>query len=143
MEQRTGDLVLPQGTYILVQDGASGQVDVVVGPNKSSLADTDKTVVYERESRRFTPTPTDRSIRVCPAADEGQYIVLTNPSIEEDGKAHPGKGKQSAGKLSMGSKINIQGPDTFALFPGQVADVIDGHQLKSNEYLLIRVYNEK
>ena len=32
--------------------------------------------------------------------------------------------------------------DTFALFPGQVAEVLDGHQLKSNEYLIIRVYNE-
>jgi hypothetical protein len=25
-QERTGDLVLPQSTYVLVQDGASGQV---------------------------------------------------------------------------------------------------------------------
>jgi len=143
MEPRSGDLVLPQGTYVCLQDGATGQVDVVSGPHKVSLADTDKPVVYERESRRFTPTDAGRAIRVCPAADEGQYIVLTNPSADEEGKTHPGKGKVTTVKLSMGRKINIQGPETFALFPGQVADVIDGHQLKSNEYLLIRVYNEK
>jgi len=143
METRSGDLVLPQGTYVLTQDGASGQVEVVTGPHKVSLADTDKPVIYESESRRFTPTTADRAIRVCPAADEGQYLVLTNPAEEQGGKAHPPKGKVGAVKLSYGRRINIQGPDTFALFPGQVADVVDGHQLKSNEYLLIRVYNEE
>ena len=144
MEQgRTGDLVLPQGTYVHILEGATGQVDVISGPNKTSLPETDKTVIYERESRRFSPTGVDRAIRVCPTADEGQYLVLTNPSEDMEGRTHPAKGKVNTVKLSIGSKINIQGPETFSLFPGQVADVIDGHQLKSNEYLLIRVYNEK
>lgn len=144
MEQgRSGDLVLAQGTYVHILEGATGQVDVITGPNKTSLPETDKTVVYERESRRFTPSVADRAIRVCPAADEGQYLVLTNPSQESDGRVHPAKGKVNTVKLSTGSRINIQGPETFSLYPGQVADVIDGHQLKSNEYLLIRVYNEK
>lgn len=143
MEQRTGDLVLPQGTYVLLQDGASGQVDVITGPSKLSLADTDKPVVYESESGRFTITPPDRAIRVCPAADEGQYIVLVNPSLEKEGKNHPAKGKQPADGLNAGRRINIQGPDTFALFPGQIANVIDGHQLKFNEYLIVRIYNEE
>jgi major vault protein len=67
---------------------------------------------------------------------------LTNPTKEAEGKQHPSKGKQSSVPLLMGKRVNIQGPDVFALFPGQVAEVIDGHQLKSNEYLLIRVYNE-
>lgn len=142
-EGRSGDLVLSQGTYVLLQDGATGQVEVVTGPHKVSLADTDRPVVYDRESRLFSPTTADKAIRVCPAADEGQYLVLTNPSKEENGMKHPGKGKQPSMELSMGRKINLQGPTVFALFPGQVADVIDGHQLKSNEYLLIRVYNEK
>ena len=142
-EQRGGDLVLAQGTYVLLQDGASGQVEVVTGPYKVSLADTDKTVIYDRESRRYTPVPSDRAIRVCPAADEGQYLVLTNPSEGSDGNLHPSSKKESTVALSYGRKMNIQGPATFALFPGQVADVIEGHQLKSNEYLIIRVYNEK
>ena len=144
MEPRSGDLVLPQGTYVLLQDGASGQVEVVTGPHKVSLADTDKPVIYERESRRYTPVTSDRAIRVCPAADEGQYLVLTNPTAESDGKLQfPGKGKVNTPKLDMGRRMNIQGPTTFSLYPGQIADVIDGHQLKSNEYLLIRVYNEE
>lgn len=145
MEQtRTGDLVLPQGTYVLLQDGASGNVNVVVGPHKVSLADTDKPVVYERGSRRFAPASADKAIKVWPSADEGQYLVLTNPASESESKEHPGKGKQDvAVKLDYGRRVNIQGPQNFALFPGQVADIIDGHQLKSNEYLIIRVYNEE
>ena len=144
MEQgRSGDLVLAQGTYVHILEGATGQVDVITGPNKTSLPETDKTVIYERESRRFAPSTADRAIRVCPAADEGQYLVLTNPSEETDGRVHPAKGKVNTVKLSTGRRINIQGPVTFSLYPGQVADVVDGHQLKSNEYLLIRVYNEK
>ena len=144
MEQsRTGDLVLPQGTYVLLQDGASGNVNVVVGPHKVSLADTDKPVVYERSSRRFAPATSDKAIKVWPSADEGQYLVLTNPASPSESKEHPGKGKQDVSvKLDSGRRINIQGPQNFALYPGQVADVIDGHQLKSNEYLIIRVYNE-
>jgi major vault protein len=144
MEQgRSGDLVLAQGTYVHILEGATGQVDVITGPNKTSLPETDKTVIYERESRRFIVAPQDRAIRVCPAADEGQYVVLTNPSEDSDGRVHPAKGKVNTVKLSIGRKINIPGPETFALYPGQVADVVAGHQLKFNEYLLIRVYNEK
>jgi major vault protein len=138
--QRNGDLVLPQGTYVLVMDGASGNVEVVVGPHKVSLADTDKTVVYNPDTRRYIPTAADDAIRTCPTANEGQYIVLHNP---ESGKNdHPSKGKTGAPSLSIGNKINIPGPVTFALYPGQYAEVVEGHQLKSNEYVLIRVYNE-
>lgn len=140
---RIGDLVLSQGTYVLLQDGATGQVEVVTGPHKVSLADTDKPVIYDRENRRFIPTTSDKAIRVCPSADEGQYLVLTNPSKEEEGLKHPTRGKQPSIDVSIGRKINIHGPNMFGLYPGQIADVIDGHQLKSNEYLLIRVYNEK
>jgi len=141
-----GDLVLPQGTYVLLQDVASGQVEVVAGPSKISVGDTDKPVVYDSATRRYKVSKPDDAIKVCPAADEGQYIILVNPSIVEDDKKHPGKGRNqdiSDMTLSMGRRINLQGPDTFPLYPGQVADVLDGHQLKSNEYLLIRVYNEK
>ena len=141
--ERSGDLILSQGTYVLVQDGTTGQVEVVTGPFKVTLGDMDKPVVYDRETRRFLTTTPDQAIKVCPAADEGQYLVLTNPTSDENGLRHPTKGKVSSIELKMGRKVNIQGPNTFPLFPGQVADIIDGHQLKSNEYLLIRVYNEK
>jgi hypothetical protein len=45
MTERAGDLIIPQGSYAFVQDGATGQVDVIVGPTKVSLAETDKPVI--------------------------------------------------------------------------------------------------
>jgi major vault protein len=147
--ERQGDIILAQGTYVLVQDGASGQVDVIVGPNKISLADTDKPVIYNTTTRRFDRVSSALdAIQVFPTAHEGQYIVLANP-VKEDPNAeqktnkHPGKGKQSPPALSIGHKINIPGPYTMPLYPSQIGKVIDGHQLKSNEYLVVRVYNEE
>lgn len=141
---RSGDLVIPQELYVLLQDGMTGQVDVITGPYKQSLGDTDQPVIYNHETRRYEPVKQkEDAFMVCPIADEGQYILLTNPSVESNGTVHPSRGKNTAIELELGRKINIQGPNTFALFPGQLADVIDGHQLKSNEYLVIRVYNEE
>lgn len=141
MSDKRSDLVLPQGTYVLIQDGASGNVEVVVGPHKVSMADTDSPVIYDHKSGRYIPVSNQAdAIQSAPRADEGQYVVLTNPA--EQTNQHPSKGKQQGQPLKFGTKINIPGPETFALFPGQVATVIAGHQLKSNEYLLTRVYNE-
>lgn len=37
--------------------------------------------------------------------------------------------------------MNIPGPASFALYPGQMANVIQGHTLRSNQYLIARVYD--
>ena len=145
MEDKKGDLVLSQGMYAFIQDGTIGNVEVVVGPFKTSLSDTDKLVSYDTKTSKFAPCESKmEAILAWVKATEGQYIELVNPQIDtETFNRHPGsKSKQSA-TLSIGKKINISGPETFALYPGQIARVIDGHQLKSNEYLIARVYNDK
>lgn len=139
-ERQIKDLVLAQGEYALVQDGASGDVQCIVGPNKTSLADTDDPVIYNGKTGRFTKCNLQSAFVAWPAAREGQYVVLINPA-EQDASQHPNKGKQSAITLAMGSCVNIPGPATFALYPGQSAEVIDGHILRSNQYLLVRVVN--
>jgi major vault protein len=145
MEDKKGDLVLSQGMYAFIQDGTIGNVDVIVGPFKTSLSDTDKLVSYDPKTSKFVPCDSKMdAIMAWIKATEGQYIELVNPQVDQESfNRHPGsKSKQSA-TLSIGKKINISGPETFALFPGQIARVIDGHQLKSNEYLIARVYNDK
>jgi len=141
--ERIGDLVLPQGTYVLIQDGSNGQVDVIVGPNKTAMQETDKPVIYKPETGRFEKISNALdAVQSFSTANEGQYIVLHNPS--KGNKEHPNKGRNTEStELSIGNKINITGPQSFALFPGQHAQIIDGHQLKSNEYLVVRVYNEE
>lgn len=43
--------------------------------------------------------------------------------------------------LKIGRKVNIAGPVSFSLYPGQMTKVIQGHRLRSNQYLLARVYD--
>ena len=67
-------------------------------------------------------------------------MLLKNP--EKDNK-HPASGTVTAAPdtICVGKKINVKGPCSFALYPGQVAKVIQGHTLRSNQYLLVRVYD--
>ena len=140
--EKKGDLVLSQGMYAFIQDGTIGNVEVIVGPFKTSLSDTDKLVYYNDQISKFVACESKNdAIFAWVKATEGQYIELINPA---ENNQHPNaKSKQPVAKLLIGKKVNIPGPETFALFPGQLARVIDGHQLKSNEYLSVRVYNEK
>lgn len=45
--------------------------------------------------------------------------------------------------LDIGHKINIPGPVAFAPWPGQMVQVLQGHRLRSNQYLVVRVYDEE
>lgn len=138
--ERAGDLVIHQGGYAFVQDGATGQVDVIIGPTKVSLAETDRPVRYDSRTGNYTRVTNSEAITPVVTASEGQYLVLTNPAADN---RHPsGKGKVVTETLQTGKKLNIAGPTSFALYPGQVCSVIEGHQLKYNEYLIIRVYDQ-
>lgn len=137
---RSSDLVLAQGEYALIQDGTSGTVKVLVGPSKHSIAGTDNLVEYDVDDNRFSPCSKAAAVKSNVAAREGQYVIVTNPTT--DGKA-PSKGGNEAVELNQGSKVIVPGPATFALYPGQNAETIEGHQLRSNQYLVVRVYNEE
>lgn len=145
-ENKRGDLILPQGTFVYIQDGASGQVQVAVGPYKESIGEIDKIVIFDEKTRKFIPSnDSNEAIQVARSADEGQYIVLINPAEPKESEPKfPNRGKNSQNvTLKTGSKINIPGPATFPLWPGQIGKVLDGHNLKYNEYLIVRVYNEE
>jgi len=144
-ENKRSDLVLPQGTFVYIQDGASGQVAVAVGPYKESIGEIDRVVTFDEDTKTFRQSENfTEAIQVSLSADEGQYIVLSNPAAPKDGDPlYPNKGKSSnLTPLKIGSKINIPGPVTFPLWPQQIGRVLSGHNLKYNEYLIVRVYNE-
>jgi len=89
----------------------------------------------------FRQASLDGAVCQCPLASEGDYVVLQNPA--EDGK-NPSEGTNAATpQLKYGMKVNIPGPCSFALWPGQVATVVAGHRLRSNEFLRVRIYNEE
>ena len=137
---RERDLVLGPTEYAMIQDETKGNITVYVGPQKTSLSNTDRPVVFDPQTGTFARCELAEAIKVFPTADEGAYIVLSNPAVGSEG--HPKTGSNMPSKLEIGRKVNIPGPTSFPLWPGQTATVIPGHRLRSNEYLIVRVYND-
>ena len=97
-------------------------------------------VVFDTKSKRFRETNDfEKARQIFTSAPEGWYAVLKNPAADN---MHPEAAKAMLSpELEIGHKINIAGPANFALFPGQMARVIRGHRLRSNQYLIARVYD--
>lgn len=137
---RDRDLIIAQNQYGFILDKTKGIVGVCVGPFKTSLAGTDQPVRYDEDKIEFVECDIQVAIKQFPVAKDGSYLVLENPAADNK---HPRQGASGMEELDYGRKINIRGPVTFPLWAGQIAKVIPGHNLKSNEYLLVRVYNEE
>lgn len=141
---RDRDLVLAPGESAFVLDTTKGLINTVVGPHKTSMSNTDQPVVWDKDKRRFRRVDADAAIQVNPVAPEGFYIALYNPADGTADKEHPREGSSiSTPSLRVGHRVNIPGPVTFPLWPGQFAEVIRGHHLRSNQYLLCQVYNDQ
>ena len=94
----------------------------------------------QRPRPRFRRVDLANAVQTVKTAPEGWYVVLKNPA--KDAKL-PTQGKMSTAELNIGRKVNIPGPVSFALWPGQMAKVLKGHNIRSNQYLLVRVYDEE
>lgn len=139
---RERDLVLAPNEFAFILDETKGHVIAYVGPHKTSLANTDRPVSFDENSRRYRRCNLEEAIRPNPYAEEGWYVVLENPAPEGNDE-HPHAGPNTTARLTWGRKVNIPGPSTFPLWPGQVARVVAGHHLRSNQYLVVQVYNEE
>lgn len=134
------ELVLAPNEYATILDRTNGNVYLYVGPKQDSLAQTVQPVFFSDKSKAFERCDLLRATQKTTIAPEGWYIVLKNPA--KDGK-HPPQGNRSPmPELDTGRKINIPGPVSFALWPGQMVKVLQGHTLRSNQYLLVRVYDQ-
>lgn len=139
--RRDRDMVLAPNEFMYVSDETKGNVDVYAGPTKQSLSGTDQPVIFDTNEKRFKKADFIQAIQVAKTAPEGWYVVLKNPA--RDGKHPTGQTKMSSAELTIGRKVNIPGPVSFCLWPGQMAKVLKGHHLRSNQYLLVRVYDEE
>ena len=139
-EVRSREFTLPPGTFVYVQDGTSGRIKTHVGPTTVTLTNNDAPIVYENNTFKRLDS-LDQALQKSVVAPEGYYIALVNPA---EGDQHPNESEaKTAPVLKVGHKILLQGPRMFALWPGQSAERIRGHHLRSNQYLLCRVYNEE
>lgn len=138
---RERDLVLAPNEFAFISDQTKGNVNVYVGPYKTSLANTDQPVKFNAQNKRFVVCNLEAAIQIFATAPEGWYLTLKNPPREGE---QPKTGTVSnLTPLQVGHKINIPGPVSFALWPGQMGRVLKGHHLRSNQYLLVRVYDEE
>ena len=138
---RERELVLSPNEYAYVLDTTKGNINIYVGPNKTSLAQTDEPVAFNYRTKRFERADMKTATQLFSTAPSGWYMVLKNP--EKDGR-HPKPGVSSSietDHLLIGKKVNLHGPTSFPLWPGQMAKVIQGHRLQSNQYLVARIYD--
>lgn len=137
--RRERELVLAPNEYAYVLDTTKGHINCYVGPNKTSLAQTDQMVVFNARTKRFEAADLGEAVRLFATAPANWYVALKNPA--RDG-VRPTPGVASiAPELQVGLKHNVPGPAAFALWPGQMARVIEGHRLCRDEYLLVRIYD--
>ncbi len=137
---RERDLVLTPNEFAYISDQTKGHVVTYVGPFKTSMANTDRPVIFDPKTKRFKNCNLDESTQVFTAAPEGWYVELKNPSI--DGKQPNIGTSNNSPALQIGRKVNLPGPIFFALWPGQMVRVTQGHYLRSNQYLVVRIYDE-
>jgi major vault protein len=134
------DLVLAPSEYAYMQDVTKGIVKTYTGPTVINPTAQERPIRFDQATKRFEPCTLEAAVQQIAIAPEGFYLVLKNPSLRND---HPAfGGVYPSPDLEVGRKINITGPCSFALWPGQLVQLVQGHHLRSNQYLLVRVYNE-
>jgi major vault protein len=142
MDERNNkrDLVLAPGEYAYMQDVTKGVVKTYTGPTVINPTAQERPIIYDEEAARFVPCSLDEAVQPVATAPEGSYLVLENPSVKGDhpvpGGVHP------APDLAVGRTLNLTGPRSFALWPGEVVKLVPGHHMRSNQYVLVRVLNE-
>jgi major vault protein len=138
------DLALAPGTYAYLQDLTKGAIKTYTGPCIINQTAQETPVVYNSKRGTFEPCRTlEDAVRKSPIAVEGYYLILLNP-VKGNGEAcATGIEGKTSPDLNVGRKVNIPGPAMFPLWPGQHAEHVKGHHLRSNQYLLVRIYNEE
>ena len=138
-QQQQRDVVLSPNEYVFIQNNTNGVIKTYSGPQTVTISAQDSLVIFNSTTKEFEQCKNvndAKQLHVSPP--ENWYCILKNPA---DKNIHPENGKPSAvPDLLIGQKINIKGPDSFALYPGQMAKVVRGHSLRTNQYLLARVY---
>ena len=141
MSRQQRDLVLSVNEFCFLQNKTNGSIKSHVGPLTMTISQQEALVTFNTKTKKFEETQDfEKARQLFVSAPEGWYVILKNPCT--DGQ-YPESGKANAIPQSMkiGTKVNIPGPVSFALYPGQMAKVVRGHRLRSNQYLLARVYD--
>jgi major vault protein len=150
-EKDSNDLLLVQGQYLFMVDRSKGVTSTLTGPYKTTVSsNTDQPVFWEKSNGRLVNTSAEQATKQYITVPDGSYVVVENPAKSSlatkevflAGCPKPAT-SNSTPELDFGKQVTIVGPCTFALWPGQSATVIEGHLLRSNQYLVVQVHNEQ
>lgn len=137
-EKQQRDLTLSPNSYLYLQSEAkSGAIQIHRGPTVVNQTGQDVPIRFDPNARKFQACNLDQAVQQCPLVNEGDYAVIEAPA--KDG-TFPTETSQPSKDLERGRKINIPGPWSEALYPGQICTVVPGHRLRSNQYLIAMVY---
>ena len=134
------DLVLAMNEFCFLQNKTNGMIRANVGPMITTISGQEALVTFNSRAKKFEETTNfDVAKQLFTSAPEGWYVILKNPTANG---TYPAAGKENNSiELKVGTKVNIPGPISFALYPGQMAKTVRGHKLRSNQYLIARVYD--
>lgn len=138
---RQRDLVLSINEFCFLQNKTNGTIKSHVGPLTMTISQQESLVNFNSKTKKFEEVSNfEDAKQLFVSAPEGWYIVLKNPT-GNGSHPEPNKANITPDDMKIGTKVNIAGPTSFALYPGQMAKVIRGHKLRSNQYLIARVYD--
>lgn len=138
------DVILMPRQYAMVKDTTKGNITVNVGPTKVTISDSDRLMAPDPKNPTRLVEVSRQDDAILPYVDVGEsdYVVLTNPPTQKDNVPKV-KTMNEMAELQFGRRINIPGPISFPLWPFQAVDVIKGHQLSLNQYLVVKVINDE
>lgn len=138
-QMRSKDLVLASNEFAFVSDRTSGSIRTYSGPTMLTISQQQNLVVFNAKTKKFEEViDFDKAKQLFVTIPEGWYSILKNPA--KDNK-HPETGASNTPELLVGKKIVVSGPASFSLYPGQMYNTIQGHRLRTNQYLIARVYD--
>jgi major vault protein len=142
-ERDRNDVILMPRQYAIIKDMTKGNLSVHVGPFKVTLSDAERLMAPDTKNpSRLREVGQEEAILPYIDAGESDYVVLNNPVKDVSSVLKP-KAQHEMVDLQFGRKVNIPGPVSFPLWPFQFVDVIPGHQLQMNQYLVVRVVNDE
>lgn len=138
------DVILMPRQYAIVKDTTKGNLIVQVGPIKVTVSETDRLMAPDPRNPSRLVEVGNQDAAILPYVDVGEsdYVVLSNPAKDAASVLKP-RTQNDMVELSFGRKINIPGPISLPLWPFQAADVVKGHQLQTNQYLVVKVINDE
>ena len=140
MNRQQRDLVLSINEFCFLQNKTNGSIKSQVGPLTTTISQQEALVTFNTKTKKFEEClDFEKAKQLFISAPEGWYVILKNPTSNGE---YPESGKANTSPaIKIGTKVNIPGPTSFALYPGQMAKVVRGHRLRSNQYVLARVYD--